>query len=149
MDLEVGSVSVAVGRTALAIACAKAALPTMQLFFPAMLCDVLVCLAVWMSFAARGTADKVMVIVPPIAAFVAMRLRALDCQPLSPALWPGHQDILKPGVLGCDWAGCGGLSQTDWGGALHNIAIATLGNLLVGSLMVGAVYWFVYLRQRA
>lgn len=71
MDLEVGSVSVAVGRTALAIACAKAALPTMQLFFPAMLCDVLVCLAVWMSFAARGTADKVMVIVPPIAAFVA------------------------------------------------------------------------------
>jgi formate transporter len=41
------------------------------LFFLAVLCNVLVCLAVWMSFGARSAADKVMVIVPPIAAFVA------------------------------------------------------------------------------
>jgi formate transporter len=34
-------------------------------------------------------------------------------------------------------------------GALHNIAVATVGNLVGGSLMVGAVYWFVYLRRRA
>jgi formate transporter len=61
----------AVGNTALAIASAKAALPTIQLFFLAVLCNVLVCLAVWMSFGARSVTDKVMVIVPPIAAFVA------------------------------------------------------------------------------
>jgi formate transporter len=35
------------------------------------------------------------------------------------------------------------------GGALHNIVVATLGNLVGGSLMVGAVYWLVYLRRRA
>jgi len=61
----------AVGKTALAVASAKAALPTIQLFFLAVLCNVLVCLAVWMSLGARSAADKVMVIVPPIAAFVA------------------------------------------------------------------------------
>ena len=44
----------AVGKTALAIASAKAALPTIQLFFLAVLCNVLVCLAVWMSFGARS-----------------------------------------------------------------------------------------------
>ena len=33
--------------------------------------------------------------------------------------------------------------------ALHNVVVATVGNLVGGSLMVGAVYWFVYLRQRA
>jgi formate/nitrite transporter len=61
----------AVGKTALAVAAAKAALPMVQLFFLAVLCNVLVCLAVWMSFGGRTTTDKVMVIVPPIAAFVA------------------------------------------------------------------------------
>jgi formate/nitrite transporter len=61
----------AVGKTILAVASAKTALPTIQLFFLAVLCNVLVCLAVWMSFGARSTTDKVMVIVPPIAAFVA------------------------------------------------------------------------------
>jgi formate/nitrite transporter FocA (FNT family) len=35
------------------------------------------------------------------------------------------------------------------GAVLHNIVVATLGNLAGGSLLVGAVYWFVYLRQRA
>jgi formate/nitrite transporter len=61
----------AVGKTALAIAAGKAALPTVELFFLAVLCNVLVCLAVWMSFGARSVTDKVLVIVPPIAAFVA------------------------------------------------------------------------------
>jgi formate transporter len=32
--------------------------------------------------------------------------------------------------------------------ALHNIAVSTAGNLVGGSLMVGAVYWFVHLRNR-
>jgi hypothetical protein len=34
------------------------------------------------------------------------------------------------------------------GSALHNIFVSTIGNLLGGSLMVGAVYWFVYLRRQ-
>ena len=61
----------AVGKTALTIASSKAALPTVNLFFLAVLCNVLVCMAVWMSFAGRSVTDKVIVIILPIAAFVA------------------------------------------------------------------------------
>jgi formate/nitrite transporter FocA (FNT family) len=68
---QYGFANGALGKTALVVASMKAALPTIQLFFLALLCNVLVCLAVWMSFGAQSSTDKVAVIVPPIAAFVA------------------------------------------------------------------------------
>lgn len=138
----------AVGKTALAIASAKAALPTFQLFFLAMLCNVLVCLAVWMSFGAKSATDKVMVIVPPIAVFVAAgfehSIANLYFLPFGLAIkaWAGPEF----------WAAIGqnALAYPELTAvrALHNIIVATIGNLIGGSLMVGAVYWFVYLRQR-
>ena len=138
----------AVGKTALAIASLKAALPTGQLFFLAVLCNVLVCLAVWMSFGARSAGDKVMVIVPPIAAFVAAgfehSVANLYFLPYALAVkyWAGPEF----------WTAIGG-SATDYAAltvaaAAHNVIVATIGNLIGGSLMVGAVYWFVYLRGR-
>ncbi len=139
----------AVGKTALTVASAKAALPTVQLFFLAALCNVHVCLAVWMSFGARSTTDKIMVIVPPVAAFVAAGLEHsianLYLLPYGLALkaWAGPEFWT---AIGLSAAAYPELTIT---GALHNIAVATIGNLVGGSLMVGAVYWFVYLRQRA
>ncbi|WP_291617521.1 formate/nitrite transporter family protein [Bradyrhizobium sp.] len=138
----------AVGKTALAIASIKAGLPTGQLFFLAVLCNVLVCLAVWMSFGARSAADKVMVIVPPIAAFVAAGLEHcvanLYLLPYALAIkfWAGPEF----------WTAIGG-SATDYAAlttvnVAHNVVVATIGNLIGGSLLVGAVYWFVYLRRR-
>ena len=103
----------AVGKTALAVASAKAALPTIQLFFLAVLCNVLVCLAVWMSFGARSTTDKIMVIVPPDRGLRRRRIRALDRQSLSPALRPCDQGLGRTGVLDRDRAECGGLSGAD------------------------------------
>jgi formate/nitrite transporter len=138
----------AVGKTALTIAAAKAALPTVQLFFLAVLCNVLVCLAVWMSFGARSAADKVLVIVPPVAAFVAAGFEhsianiyllpyALAIKAFAgPEFWA---------AIGQDATAYAGLTA---GAALHNIAVSTAGNLIGGSLMVGAVYWFLYLRRR-
>ena len=139
----------AVGKTALGIASTKAALPTVQLFFLAVLCNVLVCLAVWMSFGARSVSDKVLVIVPPVAAFVAAGFEhsianmyllpyALAIKTWAePAFWA---------AIGQDAAAYPGLTTAS---ALHNIIVATIGNLVGGSLMVGAIYWFVYLRRRA
>jgi len=138
----------AVGRTALGVASAKAALPTVQLFFLAVLCNVLVCLAVWMSFGARGVADKVMVIVPPITAFVAAgfehSIANLYFLPFALAIkaWAGAGFWTAIGQAAADY------EALTLGAALHNIAVSTLGNLIGGSLMVGAVYWFVYLRRR-
>jgi formate/nitrite transporter len=138
----------AVGKTALTIASAKAALPTIQLFFLAVLCNVLVCLAVWMSFGARSVTDKVLVIVPPIAAFVAAgfehSIANLYLLPYGLAIkaWAGAEFWA---AIGQSPAAFPGLSV---GPALHNIVVATIGNLVGGSLMVGGVYWFVYLRPR-
>jgi formate/nitrite transporter len=138
----------AVGKTALAIATAKAALPTFQLFVLAVLCNVLVCLAVWMSFGARSATDKVLVIVPPIAAFVAAgfehSIANLYFLPYALAIkaWAAPEFWTAIGRTAADYAALEG------GAVLHNIVVATLGNLVGGSLMVGAVYWFVYLRKR-
>ena len=106
-------------------------------------------MAVWMSFGARSTTDKIMVIVPPVAAFVAAGLEHsianLYLLPYGLALkaWAGPEFWT---AIGLSAAAYPELTIT---GALHNIAVATIGNLVGGSLMVGAVYWFVYLRQRA
>ncbi len=139
----------AVGKTALGIASAKAALPTIELFFLAVLCNVLVCLAVWMSFGARNITDKVMVIVPPVAAFVAA---GFEHSIANLYLLP-YALAIKSRAGPKFWAAIGQsaatYSELTLSGALHNIIVATVGNLAGGSLMVGAIYWFVYLRRRA
>lgn len=138
----------AVGKTALAIAAGKAGLPTIQLFFLAVLCNVLVCLAVWMSFGARSVVDKVAVIIPPVAAFVAAgfehSIANLYFLPYGLAIkaWSGADFWAAIGRSATDYPA---LSVAD---TLHNIGVSTIGNLVGGSLMVGAVYWFVYLRRR-
>jgi formate/nitrite transporter len=138
----------AAGKTALAIASAKAALPTMELFVLAVLCNVLVCLAVWMSFGARSVTDKILVIVPPVAAFVAAgfehSIANLYFLPYALAVkaWAGAEFWAAIGQ------GAGAYPALTLGASIHNIAVATIGNLAGGSLLVGAVYWFIYLRRR-
>ncbi|MDX2157627.1 MAG: formate/nitrite transporter family protein [Hyphomicrobiaceae bacterium] len=138
-----------IGKTALTIAAAKAALPTLQLFFLAVLCNVLVCLAVWMSFGGRTTTDKVIVVLLPVAAFVAAgfehSIANIYLLPYALAIkaWAGPSFWLSIGAMPADYP------SLTAGNALHNIVVATIGNLVGGSLMVGAVYWFVYLRGRA
>lgn len=137
-----------VGQTALTIATAKASLPTAKLFFLAVLCNVLVCLAVWMSFAGRSVADKILVIVLPVAAFVAAgfehSIANLYLLPygLAVKLWAGPEF----------WSAIEETAETyaalTPSAVLHNIVISTVGNLIGGSVLVGAVYWFIYLRRR-
>jgi formate transporter len=138
----------AAGRTALVIATAKATLPTLELFFLGVLCNVLVCLAVWMSFGARSLADKVMVIVPPVTAFVAAgfehSIANMYLLPYALAI-----KTLAPQTF---WTSIGQTSDAfprlTLDNTLHNISVATMGNLLGGSFLVGVIYWFVYLRRR-
>ncbi len=138
----------AVGKTALIIAANKASLGTGQLFFLSILCNVLVCLAVWMSFGGRSVADKVLVIIPPVTAFVAAgfehSIANLYFLPYGLAIkaWAGSEF----------WTSIGGdaakYAELTVASSVHNIVVATVGNLIGGSLMVGVVYWFVYLRRR-
>jgi formate transporter len=145
---QYGFASGSVGKMALTIAATKAALPTIQLFFLGVLCNVLVCLAVWMSFGARSICDKVMVIVPPVAAFVAAgfehSIANMYILPYALAIkaWAGPEFWT---AIGQDAAA---FSELTVPSAFHNIIVSTIGNLVGGSLMVGAIYWFVYLRRR-
>jgi formate/nitrite transporter len=137
-----------VGEAALAIAAAKTALPFGQAFFLGILCNVLVCMGVWLSLGARSTTDKVAAVIFPVSAFVAAGFEhsvanmyfipvALLIVEFAPAeFWSAI------GRTPADYAGIG------WGGLVGNLIPVTLGNIVGGGVLVGAVYWFIYLRRR-
>lgn len=111
-------------------------------------CNALVCLAVWLCVGARSTADRVLAIVPPITAFVAMGFEHSVANmyfiPVGLLLAADPEALALVGRAGAD------LSGLTWDGFLwRNLLPVTLGNILGGGLMVGAVYWFIYLRGPA
>ncbi len=133
-----------VGETALSIGAAKTGLGWGQAVALGALCNALVCIAVWLAYSARSTADKVLAIVPPIAAFVASGFEhsVANMYFIPYALFVKHDhgfvaSLAKPPDL----------SHLTWGRFVWmNLVPVTLGNVIGGALMVGAVYWFVYLR---
>lgn len=135
----------AFGSAALTIAAAKLALGGAQAVALGILCNVLVCLAVWLTFSARTTTDRILAIVLPISAFVAAgfehSIANMYFVPL--ALFIARFD---PGFV----VAHGLAAQADvlsWGRFLvANLAPVTVGNVIGGTLLVGVVYWFVYLR---
>jgi formate/nitrite transporter len=126
-----------VGETALSIAAAKCALPFGEAFFKGVLCNVLVCLAVWLAMAGRTVTDKVLAIVFPIAAFVACGFEHSVANmyfiPLGIFLEPQFASSAAHGSL-------------NWLGFLRNLLPVTLGNIVGGAGMVGLVYWVIYRR---
>jgi formate transporter len=140
----------AVGKAALAAADAKAGLGFGQAVALGVLANALVCLAVWLTYSCRTTTDKVLVIVPPIAAFVACGFEhsVANMYTLPVGLF------IKAGAPDSFWSATGqgpaAFPGLTWEGFLvNNLLPVTLGNILGGSGLVGAVYWFVYLRKPA
>ena len=134
----------AVGQAALSIAVAKTSLGFVEAVALGALCNALVCLAVWLSYGARTTTDKVLAIVPPIAAFVAAGFEhsIANMYFLSIGLFvKGDEPFVSsldpaPDVSGLTWDSM----------LVDNLLPVTIGNVVGGALMVGAVYWFVFLR---
>ncbi len=128
----------AVGRTYLAIATAKSTLPVAELFFRGVLCNVLVCMAVWMVLAGRSVIDKFAAIVLPISAFVAAGFEhsianmyffslALMLKASGAVLPPGAEAITLYAML-------------------RNLGPVILGNIVGGSVLVALVYHVIYRR---
>ena len=136
----------AVGVQALSIAAAKTDLGFVQAIALGVLCNGLVCLAVWLCYSARTTTDKILAIVPPIAAFVAAGFRALCREHVLHPDGVAHQGRRSVRVRSgrvCSrplW-----LDMERFVGA--NLVPVTIGNIVGGAVMVGAIYWFVYLRK--
>jgi formate/nitrite transporter len=136
----------AVGAQALSIAATKTGLGWVQALALGALCNALVCLAVWLCYSARSVADKVLAIVPPIAAFVAAGFE--HCVANMYFIPYGLLVKTDSAFVGAQ-AGPPDLSGLTWGSFLvDNLVPVTLGNVVGGALMVGAIYWFVYLRGR-
>ena len=120
----------AVANTALSIAEYKTDISTLQAFVRGILCNALVCLAVWLCFAARDVAGKILAIVFPVAAFVALGFEHCIA----------NMYFILIGILISD----GGISVSEF---INNLVPVTLGNIVGGSLFVAFVYWIVYLRD--
>ena len=138
----------AVGLAALTTANSKAALAFVPALTLGIMCNALVCLAVWMCFSARTTVDRVVTIVPPIAAFVAAGFE----HSIANAYFIPMGLFIKAGAGDTFWNSIGktpadfpSLTWTNF--LLGNLIPVTAGNIIGGSLLVGAVYWFVYLRK--
>lgn len=121
----------AVGETAAAIAAGKTRLDFIEAFARGILCNALVCLAVWLCFAARSVADRFLAIILPIAAFVALGFEHSVA----------NMYLIPIGQL----AGTG----LDLAGFLGNLVPVTLGNIVGGGVFVALVYWVCYLQGRS
>ncbi len=138
----------AVGQTALGIAATKTDLGFVQAIALGILCNALVCLAVWLTYGAHTTTDKILAIIPPIAAFVAAGFEhsVANMYFISIGLLVKSDDDF---VAGLDPGTAPDLSGLTWESFfLDNLLPVTIGNVIGGALMVGAVYWLVYLRPK-
>jgi formate transporter len=138
----------AVGQNVLAIANAKCQYTFLQAFALGVLCNALVCLAVWLCFSARSTTDKVVSIIFPITAFVAAGFE----HSVANMYFIPIGLLVQSTAPDAFWTMIGSAPETyaalSWHGFLvANLLPVTLGNIFGGSVMVGLVYWSVYLRK--
>jgi formate/nitrite transporter len=137
-----------IGLTALNIAKAKVELGFVQAIALGILCNALVCLAVWMTFSARSTIDKIAAIIFPIAGFVAagfehsianmyfVSIGLFIKQFATVDFW---QAIAKTPA---DYA------SITWSNFLfRNLVPVTIGNIIGGVVFVAGIYWMVFLRK--
>jgi formate transporter len=138
----------AVASVALRLSLDKVTLSFHHALFLGILCNVLVCLAVWLAIGARTTSDKVLAVLFPVSAFVVAgfehSVANMYLIPLGLFIkaW-GPVDLWTQ--AGLDAAIYEALT---WSAFLSSLIPVTIGNIIGGGGLVGGVYWFIYLRHR-
>jgi len=120
----------AIGQTAMRLAEAKVNLSMIEAFTRGILCNALVCLAVWLAIGARGAADKILAIIFPVTAFVAI---GFEHSIANFFLLPWAILLAPDGAIA--------FSST-----LRSLVVVTAGNVVGGTLLVAGVYWLAYRR---
>jgi formate transporter len=124
----------------LKIAEAKCSLSFWEAFLRGVLCNILVCMAVWMALAGRSVVDKVLAIIFPVSAFVAAGFEHSVA----------NMYLVPMGMLIKAHNGIGdGVEAIGWAGMFGNLFPVILGNLVGGGVLVGIVYYVIYLRPGA
>lgn len=139
----------AVGAAALSSANAKSGLDFVQALALGILCNALVCIAVWLCYSARSTTDKIMSIIFPITAFVAAGFE----HSVANMYYIPMGLLIKNFAPESFWTAIKHV-PTDYGNLtvanmfINNLIPVTIGNIIGGAVMVGLVYWFAYLRPK-
>ncbi len=135
-----------VGATALNIANAKVNLSFSAALSRGILCNALVCLAVWLTLSGRSVTDKILAILFPITAFVASgfehSIANMYFIPMGLLLKGEPQVVEATGRVAAD------LTQLNVQGFVNNLVAVTTGNIFGGGFLVAAVYWFIYRRPK-
>ena len=140
--IEGGNYSV--GATAIKIAVHKVDRTFVEAFFSGIFCNAFVCLASWMCYAARSVIDKIVAVLFPVSAFVAIGFE--HCVANMFMIPIGIVASMDPHLA--EVAGYSGdaLHNLSLAGFVHNIIPVTLGNIVGGAGLVALVYYFIYLR---
>jgi formate transporter FocA len=140
----------AVGLNALNIAQAKVGYGFIQAIFLGSLCNMLVCLAVWLVFSARTTTDKILSIIFPIAAFVAAGFEHSIANMYFIPIGLGIKQFAGEAFWSSIGSSPADYATLTWGNfLLSNLFPVTIGNIIGGAVGVGVVYYVIYLRPKA
>lgn len=136
-----------IGLNMLEIAQAKCQLDFVQAIFLGILCNALVCLAVWLCFSARTTTDKILAILFPITAFVAAGFEHSIANMYFIPAGLVVKDFATPELWELIGHNAADFAQLSWSNFfIKNLLPVTIGNIIGGGFLVGLVYWFIYRR---
>jgi formate transporter len=126
-----------IGLSVLNTAAGKIRPDTFTLFVKGILCNVLVCAAVWLAYAGRSVTDKILALILPISAFIAAGFEhCVANMYFLPLAWLLVQTGHAPPNFDA--------SLITMSGIVHNLVPVTLGNVVGGAGFVGAAYWAIY-----
>lgn len=135
----------AIGITALNIAASKTRLEFFQALSLGILCNALVCMAVWLTYSGRSVIDKIAAIVFPITAFVAAgfehSIANMYLIPMGILIKSDTHFLSQIGKTAADYS-----SITWYNFFVTNLIPVTIGNIIGGAVLVGVIYWLAYLR---
>lgn len=140
-----------IGLTALNIAAAKTNFDPIQAFFLGVMCNALVCMAMWLCYSGRTVTDKILAIIFPTTAFVAAGFEHCVANMYFIPLGLSIKQFAAPefwaieGMAGHQIDTYANLTWSNF--ILINLIPVTLGNIVGGAGLVGLVYWFAYLRE--
>ena len=133
LDMNGGRVGLSILNTAVA----KIQPDAVTLFFKGVLCNLLVCLAVWLAYAGRTVTDKIVAAILPVSAFIAAGFEhCVANMYFLPLAWL----MTRTGNVPADFDA----SVITMTGIIHNLVPVTLGNIVGGAGLVGAMYWTIY-----
>lgn len=136
-----------IGATALGIANAKCSLDFIQAIALGVMCNALVCLAVWLCTSARSTTDKILAIIFPITAFVAAGFEHSVANMYFIPIGLLIKSFAGPEFWDAIGKTAGDFASLTWAAFfVKNLLPVTIGNIIGGAGFVGLAYWFIYLR---